>query len=314
MMMNKVLFGIDIGGTTIKCGLFSEDGELLEKTEIPTRTENLGSCILDDISAYISEELKKRGLSEEQVIGVGIGVPGSVTDNGVVNKCINLGWGVVDVPKKMAKRLSVPVRVGNDANMAALGEYWKGGAEGYSSVMMITVGTGVGGGLILNGRAVNGFNGAAAELGHMPLVAGETEKCNCGKTGCLEQVASATGIVRTAKRMLEETKEDSSLRNISEITAKAVFDEAKNGDSVAVHVAEYVSEYLGKGLACAAAVADPECFLIGGGVSAAGDYFIDLIKKYYKKHAFHPSRDTRIMKAVLGNDAGMYGAAKLFIE
>lgn len=313
-MTNKVLFGIDIGGTAIKCGLFSQDGELLEKTELPTRTENSGEFILDDITAYVSETLKKRELSKEQVIGIGMGIPGSVTDNGMVNKCVNLGWGVIDVPKEMSKRISIPARVGNDANMAALGEYWKGNAKGYSSVMMITVGTGVGGGLILNGRPVNGFNGAAAELGHMPLVAEETDKCNCGKTGCLEQAASATGIVRTAKRMLEQYKDDSELRSLSDITAKDVFDLAKKGDILAVRVAEYVSEYLGKGLACAAAVIDPECFLIGGGVSAAGDYFIDLISKYYKKHVFHPSRDTKIVRAVLGNDAGMYGAAKLFLE
>lgn len=312
--MNKVVFGIDIGGTTIKCGLFSETGELLQKTEIPTRTENNGCCILDDMTAHIKDVLKKNSISETDVVGIGIGVPGSVTDDGVVNKCINLGWGMIDVPKEMQKRISIPVRTGNDANMAALGEYWKGGAKGYSSMMMVTVGTGVGGGLILNGRPVNGFNGAAAEIGHLPIVAEEEERCNCGKKGCLEQTASATGIVRTAKRMLEDSAEASMLRKIEKLTAKDIFDAAKAHDALAEQVIEYVSEYLGKGLACAAAVVDPECFLIGGGVSAAGEYFIDLIQKYYRQHAFHPSRNTKILTAVLGNDAGMYGAAKLFIE
>lgn len=313
-MMNKVVFGIDIGGTTIKCGLFTVEGELLKKTEIPTRTENNGNCILDDITVHIKEVLKENNLTEKDVVGIGIGVPGAVTDDGVVNKCINLGWGVINVPAEMKKRISIPVKTGNDANMAALGEYWRGGAKGYSSMMMITVGTGVGGGLILNGRPVNGFNGAAAEIGHLPIIEGEEQYCNCGKKGCLEQVASATGIVRTAKKMLADSTQDSVLRKTQEITAKDIFDAAKAHDTLAEQVAEYVSEYLGKGLACVAAVADPECFLIGGGVSAAGEYFIELVQKHYQKYAFHPSRNTKILRATLGNDAGMYGAAKLFVE
>jgi glucokinase len=311
--MSKVCFGIDIGGTTVKCGLLSEDGEMLYKDEIPTRKENGGEMILDDIHDHIVEVLEKHQLTKEDVIGVGMGVPGAVTDDGTVNKCINLGWGVVNIEKAMQQKLGVKVKVGNDANMAALGEYWKGGAKGYKSMVMVTVGTGVGGGTIIDGRPLNGFNGAASEIGHMPLAEDETEPCNCGKTGCLEQVASATGIVRVAKRILKATNEPSTLRSQENLTAKSVFDEAKNGDQIAIQITEYVSKHLAKGLACAAGMIDPECFLIGGGVSAAGEYFIGLIEKYYKELVFHPSRNTKILLATLGNDAGMYGAAKLVL-
>ena len=176
---------------------------------------------------------------------------------------------------------------------------------------MITVGTGVGGGVIIDGKPLYGCNGAAGEIGHLPIVEGETEKCNCGKTGCLEQAASATGIVRVAKRTLESIDEPSSLRNIHNITAKDVFDEAKNGDELALYVVDTVSKYLAKGLACAACFIDPECFIIGGGVSKAGEFFIDRIAAFYKESAFHPSRQTKILQAKLGNDAGIYGAARL---
>lgn len=310
-MMNKVLFGIDIGGTTVKCGLFTLNGELLEKSEIPTYKQDNGSRILSDVAAHIRNILEKRCLTVSDVAGVGIGVPGAVTPDGIVNKCVNLGWDIKDVAKEMQTFLPVFVKVGNDANMAALGEFWKGSAKGYQSVMLVTVGTGVGGGLIIDGKPVAGVHGAAAEIGHLPIVEGEQEACNCGKKGCLEQAASATGIVRVAKRILAAAETESVLRNIDNLTAKDVFDAAQAGDALAVQTAETVCEYLGRGLACVAAVVDPECFLIGGGVSKAGKYFTDLIGKYYQKHAFHPSRGTKIVTAQLGNDAGMYGAAKL---
>lgn len=297
-MMNKIIFGIDIGGTTIKCGYFNESGELAGKDEIPTRKQDGGSLILADVAEYIRKTVADNRLTVADIDGIGIGVPGAVKDDGTVNKCVNLGWDVVNVPKKLSELLIFPkekIKAGNDANVAALGEYWKGSGKEYSSIMMVTIGTGVGGGLIIDGKPINGFNGAAAEIGHMPLVDGLDFACNCGKTGCLEQVASATGIARLAG-----TK-----------NAKEVFDRAKAGDKDMEAVIEKVCSYIGKGLACAAAIADPECFVIGGGVSAAGDYFIDKIKKYYKKQAFHPSADTAIVKATLLNDAGIYGAAKL---
>ena len=212
-MMNKVVFGIDVGGTTIKCGFFSDDGELIEKEELPTRKENSGENILPDIAEYIKMTLAMHKKKFTDIAGIGIGVPGAVRDDGTVNKCVNLGWDVVNVPNKLSELLIFPkekIKAGNDANVAALGEYWKGSGKEYSSIMMVTIGTGVGGGLILDGKPINGFNGAAAEIGHMPLVDGLDFACNCGKTGCLEQVASATGIARlagtkNAKEVLELT-------------------------------------------------------------------------------------------------------------
>lgn len=310
-MMSNYCFGIDIGGTTVKCGLFSSDGILIEKSEIPTDKTDNGGHILDDIKDHIDNIIKQHNISIQDITGIGMGVPGAVTEDGVVNKCINLGWDVFNVEKTMSDKTGMKVKVGNDANLAALGEYWMGGAKGYSSSIMITVGTGVGGGVIIDGKPLYGCNGAAGEIGHLPIVEGETEKCNCGKTGCLEQAASATGIVRVAKRTLESIDEPSSLRNIHNITAKDVFDEAKNGDELALYVVDTVSKYLAKGLACAACFIDPECFIIGGGVSKAGEFFIDRIAAFYKESAFHSSRQTKILPAKLGNDAGIYGAARL---
>lgn len=297
-MSKKAAFGIDIGGTSLKCGLFSGAGELLRKDEIPTRKESDGKYILDDIKEYIYNVLSEEGISAEDVIGVGLGVPGSVTEDGTVNKCVNLGWGVFNVAQAASEILGIPadkVSVGNDANMAALGEYWQGSGIGYRSALFVTVGTGVGGGLIIDGRPVNGANGAAAEIGHLPIVEGLDWQCTCGKTGCLEQVASATGIARLGGKS----------------NAKEVFDSAKNGDKAAEAVIENVAMYLAKGLACVGGIADPDVFIIGGGVSAAGEYFIEKIRKYYRMLVFHPSRDTAIIQAKLGNDAGMYGAARL---
>lgn len=297
-MSKKVIFGIDIGGTSIKSGLFTGTGELVRKDEIPTRTEMGGAYILNDICSYIKKVLKEENIEPDALAGVGIGVPGAVMDDGTVNKCVNLGWGVFNVADAMAKRLGVDrdkICTGNDANVAALGEYWQGSGKGYNSVFFVTVGTGVGGGLIMNDKPVNGINGAAAEIGHLPIVEGLDWTCGCGKTGCLEQVASATGIARLGKKA----------------NAKAVFDAAKAGDEQALEVIDKASMYLAKGLACVAGIVDPDCFIIGGGCSAAGEYYLEKIRKYYRMQAFHPSRDTAIELAVLGNDAGMYGAARL---
>lgn len=300
-MMNKIIFGIDIGGTTIKCGYFNESGELVGKDEIPTRKQDGGSFILADIADYIRKKTADNGLTTADIEGIGIGVPGAVKDDGTVNKCVNLGWGVVNVVDEMASHIDVPkdrIAAGNDANMAALGEYWKGGGKGHSSIMMITIGTGVGGGLIIGGRPVNGFNGAACEIGHIPMADDFGFACSCGKSGCLEQVASATGIARMGNKN----------------NAKEVFDAAVSGDKEMEEVVEKVSMYLGKALAIAAGIADPECFIIGGGVCNAGEYFLEKIRKYYRQYAFHASRETMIVKALLGNDAGMYGAARLIVR
>lgn len=247
-LFKDIVLGIDIGGTTCKCGVFTTDGTLVYKDEIPTRKDEGGSLILSDIKEHIPELVKAAGRSCDEIKGVGIGVPGAVREDGTVNKCVNLGWGVFNVAQTFKDMTGYEVKVGNDANMAALGEYWMGSAKAYSSVVLVTIGTGVGGGVIIDGKPICGYNGAAAEIGHLPIVEEETEYCNCGNKGCLEQVASATGIVRTATRMLNATDEPSALRALPYISAKAVFDEAKSGDSCAIKIVDYVCRYLGKAL------------------------------------------------------------------
>ncbi len=308
----EYVFGIDIGGTSIKMGLFHTKDGLVRQYEIPTRKDEGGSLILDDITEKVNIIIEEENIGDK-VKGLGIGVPGSCTSDGFVNKCVNLGWGRFNVQDVMHEKTGREVYIGNDANVAALGEYYFGTGKNYSSIMLITIGTGVGGGIIIDGKPVIGYNGAAAEIGHIPIVSDEEETCSCGKKGCLEQVASATGIVRLANRILLQDETPSTLRNVPYISAKVVFDEAKSGDALSLKVTEMVAMYLGKALACGAGFVDPEAILIGGGVSAAGDFLIDLIRKYYRLNVFHPSLDTPILTASLGNAAGMYGAASLVL-
>ncbi len=308
--MKDVRIGVDLGGTTVKLGLFREEA-LLDKWEIPTRKENQGAGILVDIKDSIEEKLDEHAINKNEILGVGIGVPGPVDADGIVHECVNLGWGTFNVEKELEGLLNLPVKAGNDANVAALGEQWQGGGKGCHSMVMITLGTGVGGGIILDGKILAGTNGAAGEIGHMPVVYDETEYCNCGKKGCLEQAASATGIVKTAKRLLAASEAASALREKEELTAKDVFDEAKNGDELAVQAVEKLGEYLGIATAHVACVADPQVFVIGGGVSKAGEVLISTVEKYYREKAFKGSRGAQFKLAMLGNDAGIYGAAKL---
>lgn len=315
-LMKPYAFGIDIGGTTVKCGFFKADGTLIDKWEIPTRTENDGELILPDITDSIRKKLAEQGASLDDVEGVGVGVPGPVLKDGTVNGCINLGWGVVNIKQKFMKALGgVNVEVGNDANIAALGEQWHGGGEGHDNVVMLTLGTGVGGGIIINGKIYSGAHGAGGELGHIVMVDDETEYCACGKRGCIEQYASAPGIAKMAKKTLASRKEKSSvLRKYDDITSKDVFDAAKEGDEIAVSLVEWAGSMLGRALSQITVVVDPEVIVIGGGVSKAGKTLIDVIEKYYKANAFHACRDTEIRLAKLGNDAGIYGAVRMVLS
>ena len=307
--MAKYVFGVDIGGTTVKIGLFSTEGELLEKWEITTRTDDGGAYILSDIAASIDNKLTEKGISKDDVKGVGMGVPGPVKEDGTVIKCVNLGWGIFNAADELSELTGLPVKAGNDANMAALGEYWQGGGKDYDNVVMVTLGTGVGGGIILNGKMLAGVNGAGGEIGHMTIDLNEQDACNCGKKGCLEQYASATGIVRLANRALQATDKPSRLREVKYISAKEIFDAAKNGDDLALDLIEEHGRRLGYALANVACVVDPEVFVIGGGVSKAGDILITTTKKYFQEYAFHACRNTEFKLATLGNDAGMYGGA-----
>lgn len=310
--MKKYCFGIDVGGTSVKCGLFSAEGDVLDKWEIPTRTEDNGVNILPDVADAINRKIEEKKLDKEEIAGIGIGVPGPVNENGEVPCAVNLHWGYVNIAGDMERLTGLPVKAGNDANVAALGELWKGGGAGYHSLIMVTLGTGVGGGIIINDKIVAGSHGAGGEIGHAHVEDAITDPCNCGNCGCLEQVASATGIVRLAKEELSASEEPSLLRE-GKISAKRVWDAVKEGDALAIRVAERFGEYLGKTLAVLATVSDPQVIVIGGGVSKAGQILLDYITGPYQKYAFSACRGTEFALATLGNDAGIYGAARMVL-
>ena len=311
--MSQYVFGVDIGGTTVKLGLFDAEGGVFDKWEIPTRIQENGSHILPDIAESIKQKIQEKQIKLEEIAGVGVGAPGPIDEEGVVHRAVNLGWETFSIKQTLEDILHVPVRAGNDANVAALGEMWKGGGQGSSDLIMVTLGTGVGGGIITGGRVLTGVAGAGGEIGHIHVDDTETECCGCGNKGCLEQYASATGITRLAKKKLEESDKDSILRN-KEVTAKTVFDAVKQKDALAMEVAEEFGKYLGDGLAVIASVVNPEAIVIGGGVSKAGEILMDYIKPYFIKNVFHANREVRFVLATLGNDAGIYGAAKLVLD
>lgn len=312
--MKKYGFGVDVGGTTIKMGFFETSGTLLDKWEIKTNTVDGGKNVLPDVAKAIDDKLKEQGIDRSEVQGVGVGVPGPVRSDGVVNRCVNLGWGMVDVVKELSALTGFKVKVGNDANVATLGEMWQGGAKGCKDVVMVTLGTGVGGGIIVDGQVVAGFCGAGGEIGHAVVNKEEQEPCNCGRCGCLEQYVSATGVVRLTKRKLAKEERNTTLRNYENITAKDVFDEAKAGDVVALEIVDQVGSILGATLANVACVVNPEIFVIGGGVSKAGQILIDAVQKHYMENALYATRDTKFTIASIGNDAGIYGGVRMILD
>ncbi len=312
--MAGYVFGVDVGGTTVKLGLFDINGNVLDKWEIPTRTEDGGKNILPDIAADIKAKMAQKNIVKDDVAGVGVGVPGPVDGNGIVHKAVNLGWEQFNLKEELTGLLDgMHVEGGNDANVAALGEMWKGGGQGHKNLVAVTLGTGVGGGVIINGEIMTGATGAGGEIGHIHVEDHETERCGCGNCGCLEEYASATGIVRLANRALKSSDKDSILRT-GEVSAKTVFDAVKAGDGLAIEIAEKFGDYLGKGLGIIAGVINPEIFVIGGGVSKAGDVLFDYIKPAFEATVFHGCRDTIFALATLGNDAGIYGAAKMVLD
>ena len=311
--MKKYGFGVDVGGTTCKIGFFENSGNMLDKWEIKTNTENHGASILDDIVASLESKLADAGISKDEVEGVGIGVPGPVKNDSVVCECVNLGWGTFDVAETLSEKIGLPVKVGNDANVAALGEMWKGGGQGCQNGVMVTLGTGVGGGVILGGKILTGSNGAGGEIGHIRVNYEEKDVCGCGKTGCLEQYASATGVVRLAKKALEK-KEKKTTLVADDLSAKAVFDAAKAGDELAMDIVEKFGFYLGMALAHISQVIDPEVFVIGGGVARAGQIIIDEVSKNYEENVMFALKNKAFKMAELGNDAGIYGSARMVLD
>jgi len=313
--MKAYAFGIDIGGTTVKIGCFQSDGTLQDKWEIETRRDDDGAKVLPDIADTVNGYLSEHGISIEEVEGIGLGVPGPVLPDGTVNRCVNLGWGVIAAGEELSGLLSgVPVLVGNDANVAALGEQWRGGGKGFENVIMVTLGTGVGGGIILGGKILAGSHGAVGEIGHILVNRRETETCGCGKRGCLEQYVSATGVARKAREVLAEKGTASSLSALGDaVTAKDVYDAAKQGDAAALEIAEWAGRLLGEAISYLTLTVDPDVIVVGGGVSKAGQILIDAVSKYYQPAAFHATRETPFKLAVLGNDAGMYGAVRMVL-
>lgn len=313
--MKRYAFGVDVGGTTIKMGLFETDGALLETWEIPTRVQENGKYILSDIAEAVENKIKERSISKLDIEGIGMGVPGPVGSDGTVFRCVNLGWGIFNVERELHSLTGLKVRAGNDANVAALGEMWQGGGKGYRNLVMVTLGTGVGGGIIINERILSGADGAAGEIGHIPMKDNEQETCGCGKRGCLEQYASATGIVRMMKKYLDEHPQaESSLKNYTKFSAKDIFDAAKNGDKVSITLVEETGNMLGKALASIACVVNPEAFVIGGGMAKAGTILLDSIRKHYTEYAFHAACNTIFKAAELSNNAGIYGGVRLVLE
>ena len=257
---------------------------------------------------------KDHNIPDEALLGLGIGVPGPVDASGTVNRCVNLGWGVFNIAKELSDLTGLPVKAGNDANVAALGEFWKGGGQGCENIVFVTLGTGVGGGIIVEGRLLHGTHGSGAELGHMVLDPRETAVCGCGKRGCVEQYCSATGIVRLAKLRLDKDEAASSLRALTDLTCRDIFDAGKAGDAVALEILDQYYDYMGQFLGSVCSAVDPEAVVIGGGVSKAGHVLLEGIEPYFHKYVFHAASQVRFALASLGNDAGAYGAFKLAVD
>ena len=311
--MKQFAFGVDIGGTTIKMGLFKTTGELLSAWEIPTETSGNGNNILKDIAESVRINRIKNGLSENEIEGIGMGVPGPVASDGTVLKCVNLGWDTFNVEKELSTLTGYRVKAGNDANVAALGEMWQGGGKNCKNLVMVTLGTGVGGGIIINEHILTGATGAAGEIGHIHVKDDETECCGCGKRGCLEQYSSANGIVRVAEKYLSQNEKGATVLKHG-CTSEDIWNAVKRQDRLAMEIAEEMTDVLGKALAAIACVVNPEVFVIGGGMSKAGKILLDYIESSYRKYAFHASVNTAFKLAELGNLAGIYGGTKLIIQ
>lgn len=318
IMSEKWITGVDLGGTSIKLAFINLNGEIVTKWEIPTDNSDKGKNITTDIAKAIEDKLTELDQDKSKLAGIGMGAPGPVDyETGVILNVVNLGWeDNFPLQAQLQEITALPVAIENDANCAALGEMWNGAGKGAKDLVCVTLGTGVGGGVIANGNIVQGINGAAGEIGHITSIPVGGAPCNCGKTGCLETIASATGIVRIAGKLLEEGQATGELAEIfaesGKVTAKDVFDAARKGDETAKKVMDEVSFHLGFALANIGNTLNPQKIVLGGGVSRAGDILLNAVKENFAKYAFSAVRDsTEISAATLGNDAGVIGAAWL---
>lgn len=309
-----IVYGVDLGGTSVKLGCFDEKGVLLGKWKIPTdRTEN-GKNILSDIADTITADRQARGFSPGDVLGIGIGIPGVVKNGVLTEKCVNLGgWGGFDAGARLAEKTGVLVRCVNDANAALLGEQWKGAARGISDVVFFTLGTGVGGAALIGGRLREGHTGSAGEFGHIAVREGESRTCGCGGHGCLEQYASSQGLSWLYRRALSRAGREVPPKK-TKIAVRTIFSAAKKGDAAALEAVGEFAKFLGRGLAIVGCAYDPQLFLIGGGLSGAGELLFSRVRAAYRQYAFLRMKDTPIRQAALGNDAGIWGAARLILE
>lgn len=315
--MGKYVIAIDLGGTQVKLGIFDETKEPIEKWAIDTDISNKGANVLSDISNSVRKKINSLNISVDDVMAAGMGVPGPVEGKSLVKGCVSIGWDDLDVGRILGEMLGgIPVVVENDANTATLGEMWKGGGKGHKSLVMLTLGTDIGGGIIVNGNVVSGAFGGGGEVGHMVINPNETEPHACGKCGCFGYYGSGTGLARIARRKLSSSEKDSVLRRIDtdKVTAKDELDAARAGDELALEIFEEYCDYLGRGLAIISNVVEPEVFVLGGGVSKAGDFLTEGVKKYYRNYCFHTAVNTQIVTAKLTNDAGIYGAAYMAFD
>ncbi|WP_085991904.1 ROK family glucokinase [Oceanobacillus senegalensis] len=313
--MNKVIIGADIGGTTIKLGFINMEGDILHKWQIPTKTANNGASIITDIWESVLTNLSEQNLRKEAVLGIGIGAPGFInSETGLVYEAINIGWKNVDLAKELQNMSGLPVFVQNDANIAALGENWIGAGNHSFNMIAVTLGTGVGGGVIVNGSILNGENGMAGEIGHIKVDPNGIP-CNCGGIGCLETICSATGIARQgmdAVTLNTRSNLASYYNKTGNISAKDILELAKSGDETCLHIVQHTTNILGMALANMASLNNPSKIIIGGGVSKAGTFLLDYITDSFKRHAIPKISETcEIKLAQLGNDAGMIGGAYL---
>ena len=307
--MSKYVIGTDIGGTTVKLGIFSKEGELAEKWEIRTDRTNGGEKVPEDIAATVRDVLGKLKIDQSDVIGMGVGVPGPVKADGTVMKCPNLGWGIFNVADRMKELTGLNCTALNDANAAALGEMWQGTAKGFKNLVFVTLGTGVGGGIIVDGKVISGTHGGGGEIGHILVNPDERDVCGCGCRGHLEQYASATGLARVVRKIMSCDCHPSTSLKADNLSAKIIFDAAKAGDDLAKEAVEEMCFYLAQAFSGIAATVDPEAFIIGGGVSKAGSIITETVKKFYVPANMNVLRDPVFELATLGNDAGIWGAA-----
>lgn len=310
----KYAFGVDIGGERIRLSYLDETGRLLEKWTVETPrgqgTNQMLSVIAEQIEAYMSEN----GIFEDNVAGIGVGIPGPVNSSGTVNKCVNLGWGMFNIDRALSGLTGLNVVATNIANAAALGECWMGSGRHCANLFYVSVNTGVGGAIIANGHLISGAHGGGGEIGHMIVNRQETESCTCGNKGCLEQYCSPSGIVRVAKRHLAAGASLSPLRLKRNLTHEDVFAAAAKGDKAAKEILEKVYTYAGEMIANVCAVTNPDTVILGGQLTRFGRPVLEGIARQFQKYVFHANREVRFELATLGEDGALYGAARLALD